>query len=259
MIFRPRFPIVFSVIALALLIAGLFLLQYTVKRLNEREQTAERQQREDVQITIVEGKRREEIAAQLEEAGITSATSFLTATEGLEGRLFPDTYRFFPDTSSSDVVSVLLNTYQTRTAGLSISSEDLVLASIVEREAQSDSERAVIAGVYANRLARGMKLDADPTVQYGKDTLAYQDAGRPLSFSFWGPITQADYSAVASSYNTYQNAGLPPTAICNPGLKSIQAALNPEKHSYFFFFHANGQIYLSKTFSEHTQKLRLYR
>lgn len=244
------------IISLALLVAGFFSIRYLQQRLEEREAGAVIKQKTDISITIVEGKRREEIAALLQEMGICSAESFLAATVNEEGTLFPDTYRFFPDTSVDDVVTTLQANYTKRTAGLTLSPEDITLASIVEREAQNDAERATIAGVYQNRLDIGMKLDADPTVQYAKDTLEYVAAGQPLTFSFWDPILRADYQGVVSPYNTYRTPGLPPGPIANPGLQSLKAALAPEDHSYFYFFHRNGEIILSKTLAEQEAKLR---
>jgi UPF0755 protein len=214
--------------------------------------------REDIRVTIIEGKRWEEIAAQLEAAGVTSYAEFtaiMTANTSYEGTLFPNTYRFFPNTPASDVITTLRGTYAQTVAGAIPTEEQLILASIVEREAQNDSERAVIAGVYQNRLRIGMKLDADPTVQYGKDTLAYNAASKSKTFTFWSPLVRADYAAVKSVYNTYTNRGLPPTPICNPGVKSIAAAMSPVSHDYFYFVHRDGQLLLSKTLAEHERKL----
>jgi UPF0755 protein len=211
--------------------------------------------RSDISVTIVEGKRREEIAAQLAAAGVTSYTSFLKASEGKEGQLFPDTYRFFPNTDAFEVVAALTVNHQTKAGDLGATADQLTLASIIEREAINDAERPIIAGVYQNRINRGMTLDADPTVQYGKDSNAYVRFPEPPSFSFWGTITRADYRGVISPYNTYLYPGLPPTPICNPGRKSIQAAITPTKHDYLFFAHRNGELLLSKTLLEHERKI----
>ena len=100
----------------------------------------------------------------------------------------------------------------------------LVLASIIEREARVDDERAVIASVYHNRLRKRMALEADPTVQY-----ALSDG------QFWKErLTKKDLK-VKSPYNTYLRPGLPPGPVCNPGLKSIQAALHPASTDYLYF------------------------
>jgi UPF0755 protein len=102
------------------------------------------------------------------------------------------------------------------------------LASIVEREAGVEKDRPTIAGVYFNRLRDGMALDADPTIQYALGLTRDPK-------TWWPQITQDDYQGVQSPYNTYINPGLPPSPISNPALASIQAAIYPEKHDYYFF------------------------
>lgn len=203
----------------------------------------------DVQITVVEGRRREEIAQQLARAGICSYDDFLAASAGKEGMLFPDTYRFFPATPAANVVATMYDTYLARTADLQPTAAQLVLASIVEREAERDADRATIAGVYQNRLDIGMSLQADPTVQYAKDSNSAS-----ASLDYWQPITQSDYRAVQSPYNTYLHVGLPPGPICNPGLRSIEAAMRPARHNYYFIYYKDGQLLLSKTLQEHESK-----
>jgi UPF0755 protein len=213
----------------------------------------------DIAVTVIEGKRWEETAAVFAKAGVTKYEDFVAIMQAhpdYEGTLFPDTYRFFPDTPAGEVVTKLRSTYTERTASLNPTASELVLASIVEREAINDADRAIITGVYSNRLKVGMTMGADPTVEYSKDTLAYKAAGYPESFTFWGPITQADYHNVVSPFNTYLQTGLPPFPICNPGLKSIEAAQNPQSNPYYYFGYKDGKILLSKTLSEHQAKLR---
>lgn len=247
-------PIVVILITIAALLGGITLgAVYLRNALTERNQAVQEQKREDISVTIVEGKRREEIAAILESAGICTAEAFLAATTSLEGKLFPDTYRFFPNTPVSEVVEVFTTTFAKRTRDLAPTTDDIILASIIEREARNDIERATISGVYTNRLKIGMKLDADPTVQYAKDSL---EAKQVRNFTYWGTITRADYKGVISAYNTYLSAGLPPGPIANPGVKSIEAAQNPAEHDYFYFAHRNGTLLLSKTLAEHESKLR---
>ena len=172
----------------------------------------------------------------------------MIASEGKEGYLFPDTYRISAKASANEIIEKLTNNFKQKTAG-DVSQDVLTLASIVEREAKQDNERAKIAGVYQNRINIGMKLEADPTVQYGKDT---NNAKGLVDFKYWQPISLADYTGVDSKFNTYLNAGLPPAPICNPGLKSIKASLNPEKHNYYYFFHlADGTAIYSKNLAEH--------
>lgn len=151
----------------------------------------------------------------------------------LEGFLYPDTYFFKPDASADTIVNTLLDTFESKAGAMlrSAGAEqkrgvyDIVkLASIVEREARDRKESPTIAGVYANRLRIGMKLDADPTIQY--------------AIGQWRVLTLDDLK-VDSPYNTYVVAGLPPTPICSPGIDALKAAAKPEQNDYFYFVAKN--------------------
>jgi len=212
----------------------------------------------DIAVTIREGLRREEVAQLMQSKGITSFTEFMDASAGKEGTLYPDTYRFFPNTAAADVVKTLTTTYTTRVGDLNPTAEDLVLASIIEREAANETERPLIAGVYKNRLRIGMKLDADPTVQYGKDSLAFaklSPTAQP-TFTFWEPIFRADYQGIDSPYNTYRTNSLPPQPICSPRRSSIVAAQNPASHNNFYFVHkTDGRLLMARTLEEHNRNI----
>jgi UPF0755 protein len=174
----------------------------------------------------------------------------------LEGFLFPDTYRVHRDATAEDLINLMLATFDERVTpdiregladqGLSVY-EGVTLASIVEREAVVTNERPLIASVYLNRLDIGMKLDADPTVQYA---LGYQeDTGE-----WWKrPLLLVDLE-VDSPYNTYKNPTLPPGPIANPGLESIRAVAEPA-NTEFMFFQAecdqSGKHRFARTFEEH--------
>jgi UPF0755 protein len=234
------------------------------------------------QVTFKEGMRIEEMGKYLESKGIVKSSDFiaeadnvskykskysflsgLSANDSLEGFLFPDTYRFNPNATSTDIVDKMLENfnekvYKNIASSLANKNENLknvlILASIVEREVAFESERPVVAGIYQNRINQNMKLQADPTVQYAKDT-----QNPPQNYqNYWGKITAADYTSIISEYNTYLNFGFPPTPICNPGLSSIQAAINLTKSDYLYFFTNNGQIYYSKTAAEQLQKEKQY-
>ena len=119
------------------------------------------------------------------------------------------------------------------------------IASIVEDEAKVDSERAIIASVYYNRLKKNIPLEADPTIQYalGERTRVYYKDLR-----------------IKSPYNTYEKIGLPPTPICNPGAKSIIAALYPANTNYLYFVATgNGGHRFSDTYAQHLRAVRAYR
>lgn len=196
-------------------------------------------------LTIIEGWRITQIADYIQnEKKLTNVADFAAKAAGLEGYLFPDTYDVRVDISSDALIKLMRDNFTQKTAGLKLTPETVILASIVEREAQSQSDRAPIAGVYSNRIKIGMKLDADPTVQYAKGS--------------WKMITRDDYRNTISPYNTYLNEGWPPGPICSPGLAALQAAANPANHDYLFFFHAQGQTHFSKTLTEHTTKVAQY-
>ncbi|MBI4948279.1 endolytic transglycosylase MltG [Candidatus Berkelbacteria bacterium] len=196
-----------------------------------------------IKVTLLEGWRAKDIEEYMvNEKGLSQFIGFTKKAEKYEGYLYPDTYEILLIITPDEFIKLLRDTFVTKTKSLNPTSDQVILASIIEREAASDSERADIAGVYTNRLKIGMRLEADPTIQYAKGN--------------WQAVTLAEYRSVISPYNTYLNDGLPPTPIANPSVKSIEAAINPAKHNYYFFFHANGNIYFSKTLSEHKEKLK---
>lgn len=178
----------------------------------------------------------------------------LPAGASLEGFLFPDTYQLpaavtpiqlrqivtqeFIDRMGSDIPA------QAREQGFSLY-QVVTLASIIQREAVRVDEMPLISSVYRNRLRVGMKLDADPTVQYG---IGLRNG------SWWPQITVEDYQTARSPYNTYLNTGLPPGPIASPGLAAIRAALNPTASSYLYFrARCDGSGYhdFAVTFEEH--------
>jgi UPF0755 protein len=161
----------------------------------------------------------------------------LPVGQSLEGFLFPSTYLLPADAPADELVTRMLQQFNTqvtdqmsadaRARGLSIW-QIVTLASIVEREAVVDDERPRIAGVYLNRLLKGMNLDADPTIQYA--------LGNTRQLGNWWPnITQTDYQGVKSPFNTYLSSGLPPGPIANPGIASIRAVIYPESTPYLYF------------------------
>lgn len=219
---------------------------------------------EQVVLRVIEGWRLTEIAAAVEKAfpKITKDQFLAAAVVGtrknavlagldaktpLEGFLFPDTYFFRPDASAEEIVDTLLTLFEQRAGGelanaakaRNMTVYDLVkLASIVEREARDRKESATIAGVYQNRLDIGMKLDADPTIQY--------------ALGDWRELTLDDLK-LDSPYNTYLNAGLPPTPIASPGQSALDGAAHPEKHDYLYFVAKNdgtGDHAFAKTLDE---------
>jgi UPF0755 protein len=133
--------------------------------------------------------------------------------------------------------------------------QGVTLASIVEREAVEPAEGAVIASVYYNRLKRGMKLQADPTVQY-----ALLDDNLATANGYWKrSLTFADLG-VASPYNTYQATGLPPGPICNPGLNSLEAVAHPATTDFLYFVaKSDGTHAFARTLQEQEDNVARYR
>lgn len=178
----------------------------------------------------------------------------LPSGASLEGFLYPDTYTL-PAVVTADMLRNILieqfmdevgTTLYTQAAqqGMTLF-EAVTLGSIIQREAVHADEHPRIASVYRNRLRDGMKLDADPTVQYG---IGFENG------TWWPQITQADYSQAISPYNTYLNFGLPPGPIASPGITAIRAAINPEQTPYFYFrarCDRSGYHSFAVTFQEH--------
>ena len=167
----------------------------------------------------------------------------------LEGYLYPATYNMYPDMKVEDVLKqmtsrhlqTITEAYRERAEELGYDLHEVVtLASIIEQEAMVDDERDVISGVFHNRLQRGMRLEADPTVQFG--------IGRPNMRLYEKHLSHP------SPYNTYLHAGLPPGPICSPGAASIHAALYPKDVDYLFFVgRGDGRHIFSVTNREHNR------
>ena len=233
---------------------------------------------EEIAVTIPEGWRAEQIAEMLaEEVGVDDE-EFLSLVQGgpfdyeflqerppgatLDGFLFPDTYLLPVQPTALDIIERMLTDFDRRfTAEMRQAAVEqemtiyqvVTLASIVEREAVVAEERPIIAGVFLNRLEEGMNLDSCPTVQYA---LGYQEDAD----QWWKtPVTLEEFDRVNSPYNTYLHRGLPPGPICNPGLASIQAVLEPEESDYLYFLaKGDGSHAFAKTFEEHLQNQQRY-
>jgi UPF0755 protein len=224
-------------------------------------------------VTILPGWRIEEIAVNVAGSGLKiTAEDFINAAyapsgyylsflpveeiNSLEGFLFPGSYTL-PREANLDVLIPAVLTEFTQNIGTNLLDgfnrqgltlyEAVTLASIIEKEAVVDDEKPLIASVFFNRLAAGMRLETDPTVQYG---LGYQEDVQ----TWWkSPLTQADLKVV-SPYNTYTMFGLPPTPICNPDMGSLSAVAFPAETPYFYFRAAcdgSGRHNFAITFEEH--------
>jgi len=218
-------------------------------------------------MLVIEGLRATEIAEMFEEKGWCDAERFISLVHekqfinslgiknvtSLEGYLYPDTYMLTADMKGAGKIITMMvrRFFQVWDELISEVDQDsdrqevIILASIVEKEAAVRDERPLIAGVFKNRLDRGMRLQSDPTVTY---TIK----------NFSGRITKKQLRS-STPYNTYTIPGLPAGPICNPGKEALRAALNPAETKYFYFVSKNdGTHQFSASLSEHNRAVRKY-
>ncbi len=218
-------------------------------------------------VTIPEGLGLREVAVLLAERGLVENDLFVSYcsdlktaahygidSPGLEGFLYPDTYRFTRGLPVQSVVDVMVQRFfekteplkeQIQETGMSLE-EVVILASIIEKETGSAPERPLIASVFLNRIARDMRLQSDPTAVYDIP-------------NFEGVITRKELRR-RSPYNTYMVKGLPPGPICNPGLQSILAVVEPAQSDFLYFVSKrDGTHHFSKTLEEHNAAVLKYR
>ena len=223
-------------------------------------------------FTVREGETIFDIARELEQAKYMPASEFLRAAQDpslipdmapgaktLEGFLFPATYNLARHATATELTAMMVRKFRGAIEQISASrwnGEDsgsallpaVTLASLVERETPIPEERPVVAGVYADRLKKGMLLQCDPTVIY-----ALQQIGE-----YKGTLTLKDLR-YDSPYNTYIHAGLPPGPIGNPGEASLRAALDPAPTDYLFFVaNTQGGHFFARTLAEHNQNVLKY-
>ena len=234
-------------------------------------------QPKQVVLSLPEGYTLQQMAQAAEKSGLGTAADYQTAAQAsswqydflanrpasapksLEGFLFPDTYQLDKTATARDLVKRQLDRFGQQftpalraQAGQPAASRPaesvfsiVTLASIVEREVSRDPDRAIICGIFYNRLAKGMPLQTDVTVLYGLNKLQ-------------GPLTEPDKQK-DTPYNTYLHPGLPPGPVSNSGMASINACLAPQKTDYYYFFSdAHGITRYAKTYAEHQQQQQQY-
>jgi UPF0755 protein len=233
-------------------------------------------------VTIPEGYTMFDIAKAMEEAGLGSAADFLHVAEtqtqlitdispeatSLEGYLFPNTYQFTRTQTLEEMAAAMVHEFRlvAQQIGLTVTpaptpnsnpnpapnadvTRIVTMASIVEKETAVPEERPLVAGVYYNRLAQGMALDADPSVIYAE----------LLAGTYQGSLHHADM-AVNSPYNTYRFPGLPPGPIGNPGRSALEAARHPENTDFLYFVaDGNGHHRFARSLDEHNRNVAAYR
>ena len=198
----------------------------------------------------------------------------------LEGFLFPATYEVAPDTTPNQLIGMLLDAFASHAppALLPLPPDQIYqkvqIASLVETEAKVDSDRALIAGVYVNRLNPKLwptgLLDADPTLNYANDSVWLQS--HPIEswvdYTFWnpikttGPLSQVVFPGDLAGYNTYHHAGLPPTRSARRARPSLVAAMTPDTADGYLYFLAkndgSGTHAFAKTQAEQDANLKMY-
>ncbi len=208
-----------------------------------------------VELRVPEGSDVFDIAKLVEKAGFAASADFVKAALVDEGFLFPSTYHFRRKTDSAAIARAMRAQFDKVWSELGAEREKqrqlVTLASLVETEAKLENERALIAGVYRNRLNLGMKLEADPTVEYAAK----------LDGHWRGTIHKSDLES-SNRYNTYQYSGLPPGPVANPGRASLVAALHPAETKDLYFVarpdHSGGHVF-SADYSGHQKAVASYR
>jgi UPF0755 protein len=207
-----------------------------------------------ITLTIPEGYSRDQTAQLAKEAGLTG--SYLKASRGREGFLFPDTFELEKGAPAADLAQLQLEDFKRRVAGVdmryarskNLTTRDVVtIASMVEREAGLESQRKLVAAVIYNRLHEGMPLGIDATIRFATG-------------NYDRPLTESEL-AVDSPYNTRLNAGLPPGPIDSPGLASIAAAAHPAAVGYLYYVTepgACGKLAFSDTEAEFEEDVAHY-
>jgi UPF0755 protein len=219
-------------------------------------------------LTVPEGANIFDIAARVEQSGLGTRTSFLEAARqtaliadldpkatSLEGYLFPDTYRFSPTVTATQIVAAMVHRFRQAAAQLGLDQnvhQVVTIASLVERETAVDAERPLVASVFENRLEKKMPLKTDPSVIYGLE----------LTGQWRGTIYASDLTR-NTPYNTYLHPGLPPGPVANPGIPSLRAAMDPARTNYLYFvaasINAQGHSLFAATLDEHNKNVAEYR
>lgn len=218
----------------------------------------------DRKLTFREGLTSWQIVQMLNNATELSGEALTSIPE--EGSLLPETYHYMKTDTRQNVIEQMQaamkkaqdDLWPTRVPDLPVvnMSEVMVLASIVEKETGVPDERRKVAGVFINRLKRGMPLQSDPTAIYALTKGEIKDDGMgPLGRRLLRKDLEID-----SPYNTYKYPGLPPGPICNPGRESIAAVLNPETHNYVYFVaDGTGGHVFAETLAEHESNVAKWR
>jgi UPF0755 protein len=211
----------------------------------------------DLDVLVVEGKRAAEIAELFAKQMPSYSPDWNEQLTSYEGYLFPAKYSFAKNSTIQEVISAMTEefdaVYKKVNNSTSLSKADIVtLASLIEREAKHDQDRALISSVLHNRLSINMPLQVDATIQYA---LGYSQTEQ----TWWKKSISFEDLTVNSPYNTYTHQGLPPGPICNPGFAALNAAANPANTSYFYYMtDKKGITHYGKTLAEHNENIKRF-
>ena len=243
--------------------------EYLFERSADIEEVHSRLSRGDIfvhTVVIPEGYTMFDVAQAIEDSGLGTREEFRNIVKSdvalisdldpqaisLEGYLFPDTYHFTRAQNLSEVVREMVKRFRKEASAIGLDSDVhrvVTMASIVEKETAVPEERPMVAGVYYNRLAKGIALDADPSIIYAK----------LLDGTYQGALHHEDMQ-VNSPYNTYRRPGLPPGPIGNPGRSSLEAAMRPAKSDYYYFVSdGKGRHRFSHSLEEHNRNVAALR
>lgn len=217
----------------------------------------------DTWVTVTEGLRLEEVYTVFADAGFgLNYDEWLTQTKSKEGYLFPETYLIPKEATAGGIVEIMTETFKEKTADLAdMDEETIVLASLVEKEARGLGDKRIVAGILSKRLEAGWPLEVDASAKYAVNSDSCDPKtmnGSQLSKCWWVNVTGQDLD-IDSEFNTYKNVGLPPSPICNPGLETIKAVLEPKDSDYWFYLSdASGNMHWAKTLEEHEQNIAKY-
>ena len=217
-------------------------------------------------VVIPEGYNMFDIAQAIQDAGLGPKDEFLKVAQmhtalisdlapeakSLDGYLFPNTYQFTRTQNMPEMASAMVKQFRQVAQEIGLTSnvqKTVTMASIVEKETAVPEERPTVAGVYYNRLAKNIALQADPSVIYGE-----------LEKGTYGGALHHEDLLADSLYNTYKHTGLPPGPIANPGKTSLQAAMHPATTDYFYFVaDGTGHHRFAHDLDEHNRNVAAYR
>lgn len=211
----------------------------------------------NVTITIPEGKRAEEIGDILKETMPRFDETWRQKLNQNEGYLFPDTYIFPQNSDIEQIITFMKNNFDDKykevVNNTTLSKNEIViLASLIEREAKHDNDRQLVSSVIHNRLNQVMKLDIDATIQYA---LGFDQ----IQGTWWKKNLTLNDININSPYNTYNNTGLPPGPIANPGLAALKSAGNPALNDFLYYVSdKEGINHYAKTLKQHNENIEKY-